>query len=76
MIQGHVWPFDTVDKPAPATVPAPHLECKKAAVAAVVEPVKGEIYVMLGEGNHDCERWLLTESLARKLRRELNAKLD
>jgi hypothetical protein len=54
----------------------PFHDCKKAFVAGIVEPVKGEIYVMLGEGNHDCERWLLTESLARKLRRELNEKLD
>lgn len=54
----------------------PSLECKKAFIADIVEPVKGELYVMLGEGNHDCERWLLTESLARKLRKQLNAKLD
>jgi hypothetical protein len=54
----------------------PFHDCKTAQVAAVIEPSKGELYVMLGEGNHDCTRWRLTESLARKLRRELNDKLD
>jgi hypothetical protein len=51
-------------------------DCQTAAVAGITEPNKGEIYIMLGEGNHDCTRWRLTESLARKLRRELNDKLD
>lgn len=50
--------------------------CKTALVAAITEPVKGELYVMLGEGDHDCVRWKITQELARKLRRELNQKLD
>jgi hypothetical protein len=54
----------------------PFHECKRALIAGIVEPVKGELYVLLGEGDHTCERWLLTESLARKLRRELNQRLD
>jgi hypothetical protein len=54
----------------------PAYDCKAAFVADIVEPSPGEYYIMLGEGNHDCERWRLTEDIARKLRRALNARLD
>lgn len=51
-------------------------EPKKAIVADVVEEVRGEFILMLGSGDHSCERWQLTESLARRIRRELNRRLD
>ncbi len=35
-----------------------------------------EIFITLGTGDHTCQRWKLSESLARKLRRELNERLD
>jgi len=54
----------------------PAYDCKTAQVAAIIEPTKGEFYIMLGRGDHTCERWRIDESLARKLRKELNQKLD
>jgi hypothetical protein len=39
---------------------------KTARIAAAVEE-GDKITLMLGEGNHDCERWELSEALARKL---------
>lgn len=54
----------------------PFHPCKTAAVAGVTEPTKGEFYILLGEGNHDCTRWRLSESLLKKIRREINEKLD
>lgn len=54
----------------------PAYDCKTAMVAAIVEPTKGELYIMLGAGDHSCERWRIDEDLAKKLRRELNARLD
>jgi hypothetical protein len=41
-------------------------EMKTARIAAAVEE-GDKITLMLGEGNHDCERWELSEALARKL---------
>lgn len=47
----------------------------EARVAAITN--EGEqFYIMLGLGNHDCVKFGLTVSLARKLRRELNERLD
>lgn len=74
--------FDTLQMGRRGRVRPPYLrrgrmiEPKKALVADVVEETRGEFVIVLGEGDHDCQRWRLTESLARKLRRELNAKLD
>lgn len=44
-------------------------------VAAVTDD-DGDIILMVGPGDHTCQRFKLTESLARKLRRELNERLD
>lgn len=52
------------------------IEPKKAVVADVVEEVRGDFIIVLGEGDHTCQRWQLTESLAKKIRRELNRRLD
>lgn len=46
-----------------------------AAVAVVTQEAR-ELYITLGPGDHTSQRWRLTESLARKIRRELNEKLD
>lgn len=37
-----------------------------AFVAAIVQEGT-QFYLVLGEGNHDCDRWRLTEPLVRKL---------
>lgn len=42
---------------------------RKAFVAAIVEEGE-EIFLMVGEGNHDCDRWKLSRSLLRKLMSE------
>lgn len=54
----------------------PFHNCPEAMVAAITEPTKGEFYIMLGEGNHDCTRWRLSEPLLKKLRREINRTID
>ena len=54
----------------------PFHHCQDAAVAGITEPSKGEYYIILGTGNHDCTRWRMTESLLKKIRREINEKLD
>jgi hypothetical protein len=41
------------------------------AVVACVTVVEGEITLMLGPGDHSCQRWRLSESLADKLEYEL-----
>jgi len=46
-----------------------------AAVAVLTKTEEG-FFITLGEGDHSCDRWKITESLAKKLRRELNEKLD
>jgi hypothetical protein len=38
-----------------------------AVVASIVEEGKGEFYLILGSGDHRCQRWKLTPSLLRKL---------
>lgn len=52
-----------------------HSDAETVTVAAIV-PEGEEIILMLGPGDHSCQRFKLTESLARKLRRELNERLD
>jgi len=54
----------------------PFHDCQDALVAGITEPSKGEYYIILGAGNHDCTRWRMTESLLKKIRREINEKLD
>jgi hypothetical protein len=41
------------------------------AVVASVTVVDGEITLMFGPGDHSCQRWRLSESLADKLEFEL-----
>ena len=48
----------------------PQPDAKTALVAAVVGE-GDEVFLMLSDGDHTCERWLLTESLARKILLEL-----
>jgi hypothetical protein len=54
----------------------PFHNCQTAHVAGITEPSKGEYYIILGTGHHDCTRWRMTESLLKKIRREINEKLD
>jgi hypothetical protein len=49
---------------------------RKAAVAVITGDTPGERYITLGEGDGTFQRWKLTEELARKIRRELNGRLD
>ena len=42
---------------------------RKAFVAAIVEEGE-EIFLMVGAGDHDCDRWKLSRSLLRKLMSE------
>jgi hypothetical protein len=49
---------------------------KTAKIAAVTGDRPGERYITLGVGDGAFERWKLSEDLARKIRRELNARLD
>jgi hypothetical protein len=46
-----------------------------ATVAVITDDADG-IKITLGPGDHTSQSWRLTESLARKLRRELNERLD
>lgn len=43
------------------------------AAVACVTVVEGEITLMLGPGDHSCQRWRISESLADKLEFELAA---
>src|SRR5262249_37189204 len=43
-----------------------------ARFAAATEPTDSEFYIILGEGDGECTRWLLSGDLVRKIRRELN----
>lgn len=54
----------------------PFHNCQTAHVAAILEPAKGEYYILLGPGDHSATRWRMTESLLKKIRREINDKLD
>jgi len=54
----------------------PSYDCPYAIVAAVIEPSKGEYYIMLGPGDSSAARWRITDSLLKKIRREINEKLD
>lgn len=47
-----------------------------ALVAVVTGDKPGERRITLGAGDGTFQRWKLTEELARKLRRELNERLD
>lgn len=49
---------------------------KEAAIAVITGDKVGERYITLGERDGEFQRWKLTEDLARKIRRELNARLD
>jgi hypothetical protein len=51
-------------------------EDKTAAVAVVTNDHDGNYFITLGVGDGTCERWKVKESLARKLRRELNDRFD
>jgi hypothetical protein len=53
----------------------PNSHAEEVVVAAIV-PEGEDIVLMVGPGDHSCQRFKLTESLARKLRRELNERLD
>lgn len=46
-----------------------HPEARTASVADIVEPVRGEFYIVLGIGDGTCERWRLTKSQVRWLTR-------
>ena len=54
----------------------PSHDCQSAQVAGITEPTKGEYYILLGPGDHTATRWRMTESLLKKLRREINEALD
>ena len=47
-----------------------------AASIAVITNEADDLFITLGSGDHTSQRWKLTPSLARKLRRELNERLD
>lgn len=49
---------------------------KEAAIAVITGDKIGERYITLGERDGEFQRWKLTEDLARKIRRELNVRLD
>jgi hypothetical protein len=49
---------------------------KIAVIAVVTGDQPDDRYITLGVGDGTFERWKLTESLARKIRRELNQRLD
>jgi hypothetical protein len=48
---------------------------RTAKVAAVTDEA-GEFFLMICEDGQDSDRWRISASLARKLRRELNERLD
>jgi hypothetical protein len=48
----------------------------RAASIAVITNEADDLFITLGSGDHTSQRWKLTPSLARKLRRELNERLD
>ena len=48
---------------------------RTAKVAAVTDEA-GEFFLTICEDGRDCDRWRISASLARKLRRELNERLD
>lgn len=47
--------------------PIPKNTQREAFVLAVVEEGPGEFFLVLGSGDHGCDRWKLTPSLLRKL---------
>ncbi|MCP3368292.1 hypothetical protein [Bradyrhizobium cajani] len=47
-----------------------------AAVVVITGDTPGERYITLGEADGTFQRWRLTEEQARKIRRELNSRLD
>jgi hypothetical protein len=49
---------------------------REARIAIITGDEVGERYITLGEGDGSFTRWKLSEELARKIRRELNARLD
>ncbi len=52
-----------------------HATTSPAVIAAITNEGP-DLYLMIGPGDHTSQRWKLSESLARKLRRELNERLD
>jgi hypothetical protein len=54
----------------------PSKDERTAKIAAVTGDRPGERYITLGEGGGTFDRWKLSEGLARKIRRELNSRLD
>ena len=53
-----------------------HPSDKIAASATITGDLPGERYITLGERDGMFQRWRLTEEQARKIRRELNQRLD
>ncbi|WP_315792206.1 hypothetical protein [Bradyrhizobium sp. SZCCHNRI1002] len=49
---------------------------KVATIAAITGDRPGDRSILLVDGAGECQRWTLTEELARKIRRELNQRLD
>lgn len=47
-----------------------------ASVAVITGDKPEERYITLGQGDGSFQRWKLSEMLARKIRRELNQRLD
>ena len=47
----------------------------RTAVVAAITNEGPDLYIMIGPGDHYCRRWKLSESLARKLFRELAERL-
>jgi hypothetical protein len=40
---------------------------KVASIAAIVQEEPNRFYLIVGQGDHTCSRWELSESLVRKL---------
>ncbi len=50
-----------------ANRPIPRNTQREAFVATVVEEGPGEFFLVLGAGDHGCDRWKLTPSLLKKI---------
>lgn len=49
---------------------------REAVVAVITGDAEDDRYITLGPGDGTSDRWKLTDSLLKKLRREINARLD
>lgn len=54
----------------------PDQNAEVAAIAVITGDKPDDRYITLGIGDGTFQRWKLSEILARKLRRELNERLD